>query len=67
MSDSGSTEDVVRKAVQSTIGKFTKNDIHELIPSVGEKALERYIKILCDKGEIEKHGAGRSTYYVRLK
>ena len=67
VSDSGSTEDIVRKAVQSVIGKFTKNDIHELIPSVGEKTLERYIKILCDKGEIEKYGSGRATYYVRLK
>ena len=67
VSDSVSTEDTVRKAVQSTIGKFTKSDIREIIPSVGEKTLERYIKILCDKGEIEKHGAGKSTYYVRLK
>ena len=67
VSDSVSTEDTVRKAVQSTIGKFTKSNIREIIPSVGEKTLERYIKILCDKGEIEKHGAGKSTYYVRLK
>jgi len=65
--DSDSTRDVVQKAVQSTIGKFTKADIKKLVPSVGEKSLERYIKMLCDNGEIEKHGSGKSTYYVRLK
>ena len=48
-------EDIVIKAIQSTIGKFCKTDIHELIPSVNEKSLERYIKILCDLKEIEKH------------
>ena len=67
VSDSESTEDIVRNAVQSTIGKFTKADIRELVPSVGEKSLERYIKLLCDKGEIEKHGTGRATYYVRVE
>ena len=61
------TEDMVRRAVVSKIGKFTKADIHELIPSVKEKSLERYIKILCDAKEIEKHGQGKSTYYIRIK
>ncbi len=64
--DAENTEDIVRAAVKSTIGKFTKATIKELVPSVGEKTLERYIKMLCDKGEIEKHGAGKATYYVRL-
>ena len=67
VSDSESTEDNVRNAVQSTIGIITKADIRELVPSVGEKSLERYIKLLCDKGEIEKHGTGRATYYVRVE
>jgi len=67
VSDSESTEDIVRNAVQITIGKFTKADIRELVPSVGEKSLERYIKLLCDKGKIEKHGTGRATYYVRVE
>ena len=65
--DAESTKDIVRKTIQSKIGKFTKADIHELIPSVQQKSLERYIKILCDAGEIEKHGQGKSTYYIRLK
>jgi len=67
VSDAESTEAIVRKAIQNTIGKFTKADIWELIPSVGEKSLERYIKILCDKGEIKKYGAGKATYYVRTE
>ena len=58
---------MVRRAIESKIGKFTKADIHELIPSVKEKSLERYIKILCDAKEIEKHGQGKSTYYIRIK
>ena len=65
--DTQSTEDIVRKAIQSKMGKFTKADIHQLIPSVQLKSLERYIKIFCDTGEIEKNGRGRSTYYVRIK
>jgi len=67
VSDAESSEDIVRNAVQNMIGKFTKSDLRMLIPSVGEKTLELYVKRLCDKGEIEKHGTGRSTYYVRLK
>ncbi len=67
ISNAETTEDMVRKAIQNKIGKFTKNDIHELIPSVQQKSLERYIKKLCDSKEIEKHGQGKSTYYIRTK
>lgn len=67
VSSAKTTEDMIRKAIQNKIGKFTKNDIHELIPSVKQKSLERYIKKLCDSKEIEKHGQGKSTYYIRIK
>src|SRR5574344_630118 len=55
----------VRNAVKQQIGKFRKSDILEYCSSISTSAIERALKELCDKQEIEKLGGGRSTYYVR--
>ena len=57
--------DTVRNAVKTKIGKFTKAEIAELCTSMSAASVERHLRTLCARGEIEKHGGGRSTYYVR--
>lgn len=44
--------DLVRNAVNNTIGKFTKSDIMELVPSVGKTSVENSLKILIGEGVI---------------
>ena len=43
----------------------TKAEIAELVTSMSATSVERHLKALCENGEIEKHGGGRSTYYIR--
>ena len=57
--------DTVRNAIKTRIGKFTKSEIAGLCTSMSAASVERHLKALCKSGEIEKHGGGRSTYYIR--
>lgn len=57
--------DLVRNAVNNTIGKFTKSDIMELVPSVGKTSVENSLKTLLDEGVIGKDGKGKATFYFR--
>ena len=60
-----SSLDTVRNAVRTRIGRFTKTEIAELCSSMSTPSVERHLRTLCETGEIEKRGGGRSTYYVR--
>ena len=57
--------DTVRNAVKTKIGKFTKADIAELVTSMSATSVERHLRALCESGEIEKLGSGRSSFYIR--
>ena len=57
---------MVRKAINEKIGKFTKSEIMELVPSVGKSSVENSLKQLCEEGTIERHGQGKSTFYVKI-
>lgn len=57
--------DTVRKAVEQKIGKFTKTEILELCPSISASSVEVSLRKLAALGEIEKHGAGKNTFYTR--
>lgn len=57
--------EIVRKAVSTRIGKFTKTDITALCPSISASSVEGSLKRLARSGDIEKHGRGRSTFYTR--
>lgn len=59
--------DMVRKAVQLKIGRFTKRDIRELCPSLSVSSIEEALRQLIASGELRREGVGRSTCYVRLK
>ena len=62
---SDSPLETVRNAVKTKIGKFTKSEIAEMIISMSATSIERHLKTLCENGEIEMQGGGRSTYYIR--
>ena len=59
------TIDLVRNAVDNKLGKFTKNDIMELVPSLGKATIENMLKKLTEEGYIERHGKGKATFYVK--
>ena len=63
--DKSSAIDLVRNAVNNTIGKFTKSDIMELVPSVGKTSVENSLKILIEEGVIGREGKGKATFYFR--
>ena len=57
--------DMVRKAILNKIGKFTKQDIIELCPSLSLSSIEGSLRGLVKNGEIIRLGAGKKTHYVR--
>lgn len=60
-----SSLDMVRNAVNDTIGKFTKSDIMERVPAIGKTSIENALKTLLQEGVIGKEGKGRATFYYR--
>lgn len=58
--------EMVEKAVESKIGKFTKSDIMELCPSISKASVENALKALVENGTIARHGGGRSTFYSKI-
>lgn len=59
--------DMVRKATMAKIGKFTKQDIRELCPSLSVSSIEGALRKMVSVGELKREGAGKSTCYFRLK
>lgn len=57
--------EIVRKAVENTLGIFTKAQILDLCPSIGSSSVEAALKRLKEEGFILREGSGRSTTYVR--
>ena len=57
--------DMVRLAAQYKIGRFTKQDIRELCPSLSISSIEGSLRKLVDNGEIKREGKGKSTFYYR--
>ena len=59
--------DMVRKAANGKIGRFNKQDIMELCPTLSISAVEGALRKLVAAGELKREGAGKSTYYIRLQ
>ncbi|MFB0918888.1 MAG: Fic family protein [Clostridiaceae bacterium] len=59
--------EMVRKAAELKVGKFTKQDIRELCPSLSLSSVEGSLRKLVQIGEIRRDGSGKNTYYVHLK
>ena len=59
--------DMVRKAMKNKIGRFNKQDIRELCPSLSVSSIEGSLRKLVESGELRREGSGKSTYYLRLR
>ena len=59
--------DIVRKATLNKIGRFTKQDIRELCPSLSRSSVESALRKMVAAGELKREGVGKSTCYIRLK
>ena len=56
----------VRMATQNKIGRFTKQDIRELCPTLSLSSVEGALRQLVALGEIRREGQGKGTRYVRV-
>jgi len=59
--------ETVRRAALNKIGRFTKQDIHELCPSLSISSIEGGLRKLVSAGELKKEGSGKNICYYRLK
>ena len=57
--------EMVRKASQNKIGRFTKQDIRELCPSLSLSSVEGALRKMVADGELKREGAGKATCYLR--
>jgi len=62
-----SAVEMVRKATLQKLGRFTKQDIYELCPTLSISSIEGSLRKLVEEGELRREGVGRSTKYIRLK
>lgn len=58
--------EMVRMAGKSKIGRFNKQDIRELCPTLSDSSIEGALRKLVAAGELKKEGKGKSTCYFRL-
>ena len=59
--------DMVRKATMEKLGRFKKQDIRELCPSLSISSIEGSLRKLVESGELKREGKGKGTCYYRLK
>lgn len=59
--------EMVRKATMNKIGKFTKQDIRELCPTLSVSSIEGSLRKLVELEEVKREGKGKGTFYYRLK
>lgn len=58
--------EMVRKASLQKIGRFTKQDMRELCPSLSLSSVEGALRKMVAAGEIKREGVGKATCYYRL-
>ena len=59
--------ETVRLATQQKIGRFSKQNIRELCPSLSLSSLEGALRKMVAGGELRREGNGKNTCYYRLK
>ena len=59
--------ETVRRATMEKIGRFTKQDIRELCPSLSISSIVGALRKLVAAGELKREGAGKNICYYRLK
>ena len=58
--------EMVRRASKNRIGRFNKQDIRELCPTLSDSSIEGALRKLVAAGELKKEGRGKNTCYFRL-
>ena len=59
--------EMVRKASLQKLGRFSKQDIRELCPSLSVSSIEGALRKLVAEGYLKREGNGRSTRYIHLQ
>ena len=59
--------EMVRRASENKIGRFNKQVIRELCPTLSDSSIEGALRKLVSDGELKKEGKGKNTCYFRLK
>ena len=59
--------ETVRRATENKIGRFTKQDIRDLCPSLSLSSVEGALRKLVAAGELRREGNGKNICYVRTK
>ncbi len=59
--------ETVRRATMNKIGRFSKQNIRELCPSLSISSIEGALRKLVAEGEIKREGNGKNIRYFRLK
>lgn len=59
--------EMVRQASMNKLGRFTKQDIRELCPSLSVSTIEGALRKMVTAEEIKREGTGKNTCYYRLK
>lgn len=59
--------ETVRRASMNKLGRFTKQDIRELCPSLSISSIEGALRKLVASGELKREGSGKNICYYRLK
>ena len=58
--------EMVRRASNNRIGRFSKQDIREFCPTLSDSSIEGALRKLVAVGELKKEGKGKNTCYFRL-
>jgi Fic family protein len=58
--------ETVKLAAQNKIGRFTKQDIRELCPSLSLSSVEGSLRKLVEDRELKREGKGKNTFYFRI-
>lgn len=65
---SGTAMSVIEHFLRSSLSdRFTVTDIRDLLPNTSDVHIGRLLRDLRDRGIIERRGAGRGSYWTRLK
>ena len=59
--------ETARRATMEKVGRFTKQDIRELCPSLSISSIEGALRKLVAAGELKREGVGKNICYYRLK
>ena len=58
--------EMMRRASKNRVGRFNKQNIRELCPTLSDSSIEGALRKLAAVGELKKKGRGKNTCYFRM-